>query len=129
MHCIKGGDIKEFLGNLCYKKEELVAAGVHITDKEYKHTILQGIPSELATFTSHILSSALLVHGAKSVSIEALINQICEEADQLRTQHVKGQNNQGGKKDSPDEALATTSTEGGKKHCKGKCHNCGKPGH
>ena len=28
MRCTKGGDVKEFLGNLCYKKEELVAAGV-----------------------------------------------------------------------------------------------------
>ena len=117
------------MGNLCYKKEELAATGMHITDKEYECTILQGIPSKLATFASHILSSALLIHGTKSVSIEALINHICEEADWLRTQHAKGQNNQGGKKDSPDEALATTSTEGGKKHRKGKCHNCGKPGH
>ena len=30
MHCAKGGDVREFLANLlCYKKEELVATGVH----------------------------------------------------------------------------------------------------
>ena len=40
MCCIKGGDIKEFLGNLCYKKEELIATDMHITDKEYECTIL-----------------------------------------------------------------------------------------
>ena len=40
MHCAKGGDVREFLANLCYKKEELAAAGVHITDKEYERTIL-----------------------------------------------------------------------------------------
>ena len=34
--CKGGGDIREFLANLCYKKEELVAAGVHITDKVSK---------------------------------------------------------------------------------------------
>ena len=34
--CAKGGDIRKFLANLCYKKEELAAAGVHITDKEYE---------------------------------------------------------------------------------------------
>ena len=107
----------------------LVTAGMHITDKEYEHTILQGIPRKLATFASHILSSALLIHGAISISIKALINQICEEADWLRTWCAKGQNNQGGKKESPDKALAATSTEGGKKRHKGKCHNCGKPGH
>ena len=40
MCCAKGGDVREFLANLCYKKEELVAAGVHIIDKEYECTIL-----------------------------------------------------------------------------------------
>ena len=129
MHCAKGGDIREFLANLCYKKEELAATGVHITDKEYKCTILRGIHSELAMFVSHILSSAQIVHGSTSINIDALINQICEEAEQLKTWRAKGQNNQGGKKDSPDEALAATSSEGGKKCRKGKCHNCGKPGH
>ena len=69
------------------------------------------------------------MHGSTSINIDALINQICEEAERLKIQHAKGQNNQGGKKDSPDKALATTSLEGGKKHRKGKCHNCGKPGH
>ena len=102
---------------------------VHITAKEYECTILQGIPSELVTFMSHILSSAQIVHGSTSINIDALVNQICKEAEQLKIQHAKGQNNQGGKKDSPDEALATTSLEGSKKHRKGKCHNCGKPGH
>jgi len=40
MCCAKGGDVREFLGNLCYKREELAASGVDITDKEYEHTIL-----------------------------------------------------------------------------------------
>src|SRR5712692_2427395 len=40
MRCTKGGDVREFLGNLCYKREELAASGVDITDKEYEHTIL-----------------------------------------------------------------------------------------
>ena len=78
---------------------------------------------------SHILSSTQIVHGSTSINIDALINQICEEAKQLKIQCMKGQNNQGGKKDSLDKALAATSSEGSKKHCKGKCHNCGKPGH
>ena len=80
-------------------------------------------------FASHILSSAQIVHGSTSINIDALINQICEEAKRLKIWRAKGQNNQGGKKDSPDKALAATSSEGGKKHHKGTCHNCGKPGH
>ena len=32
-------------------------------------------------------------------------------------------------KEATDEALAVTNSEGGQKCHKGKCHNCGKPGH
>ena len=128
MRCAKGGDVREFLGNLCYKREELAASGVDITDKEYERTILQGIPSELATFASHILSLAHLVHGATSINTDALINQINEEAERLKIRRGRGQSSQGGKKEATDEALSVT--EGGKKkHRKGKCHNCGKMGH
>ena len=131
MCCAKGGDVREYLGNLCYKQEELAAAGVHITNKEYEHTILRGIPNNLVTFASHITSSALLVHGATFISTDALINQINEEADHLKSRCTWGQSGQGGKKDSTtDEALAAISPEGGKKRRhKGNCHNCGKAGH
>jgi hypothetical protein len=74
MRCARGGDVREFLASLCYKREELAATGVHVTDKEYERTILRGIPSELATFASQILSSALIVHSATSINIDALIN-------------------------------------------------------
>ena len=40
MRCTKGEDIWKFLANLCYKREELAAAGVQVTEKEYEHTIL-----------------------------------------------------------------------------------------
>jgi Pol polyprotein/LTR polyprotein gag-polypeptide-like protein len=130
MHCAKGGDVWELLGNLCYKQEELAASGVDITDKEYEHTILQGIPTKLATFASHILFSAHLIHGATSINTDALINQICEEAEQLKIQCGCRQSSQGGKKEAIDEALAVTNPESGKKRCcKGKYHNCGKTGH
>jgi LTR polyprotein gag-polypeptide-like protein/zinc knuckle protein len=130
MCCAKRGDIQEFLGNLCYKWEELAASGVDITDKEYEHTILWGISTELTTFASHILFSAHLVHGATSINTDALINQICEEAEQLKIWHRRGQSSQGEKKEAMDEALAITNPESGKKrHHKGKCHNCGKMGH
>ena len=85
MRCVKGEDIQKFLADLCYKREELAAAGVQVTDKEYEHTILQGIPSELVTFASHLLSSALIAHGAAHIDLDALIHQTCEEADQLKS--------------------------------------------
>ena len=40
MHCAKGEDVQMFLASLCYKKEELAAAGVQVSEKEYEHTIL-----------------------------------------------------------------------------------------
>ena len=36
MHCAKGGDVQEFLASLSYKKETLVVAGVHVTEKEHE---------------------------------------------------------------------------------------------
>src|ERR1700747_1444045 len=127
MRCTKGGDVKDFLASLCCKREELAAAGVPITEKEYERTILRGIPSELATFASHLLSSALIVHGTTSVNIDALISQICEEADRLKSRRARGQ---GGKKDHTDEALSATASDDGRQwRRKGKCHNCGKMGH
>ena len=125
----KGGDIREFLGNLCYKQEKIATAGVDITDKEYEHTILCGIPSDLATFTSQIMFSATLVHHATSINVNALVNLICEEAEWLKSQHMRGQPGQGGKKEATNEALAATSSDGKKKCHKGKCHNCGKARH
>ncbi len=129
MHCAKGGDIREYLGNLCYKQEEIAAARVDITDKEYECTILHSIPSNLVTFVSQIMSSATLVHHATSINVNALINLICEEAEQLKSRHTRGQPGQGGKKEATNEALAATSSNGKKKCHKGKCHNCGKAGH
>ena len=129
MRCAKGGDVREFLASLCCKREELAAAGVTVSDKEYERTILRGIPSELATFASHLLSSALIIQSSAPIDLDALINQICEEADRLKSRRPKGQ---GGKKDSTttDEALSATASDDGKqRRRRGKCHNCGKMGH
>ena len=40
MCCEKEGDVQAFLMSLQYKCEELVAAGVSITDRDYQCTIL-----------------------------------------------------------------------------------------
>jgi hypothetical protein len=120
--------VREFLANLCCKRKELAAAGVSVTEKEYEGTIIQGIPSKLATFASHLMSSASLIQSAAPINLDALVNQICEEADRLKSRRAKGQ---GGKKPSTtDEALAATASDDGKRRRrKGKCHNCGKPCH
>ena len=70
----KEGNVREFLASLYCKWEELAATGVSVTKKEYEQTILWGIPSELVTFASYLLSLALIVYGATSIDLDALIN-------------------------------------------------------
>ena len=133
MRCQKGEDVRVFLTNLWYKREELAAAGVLITDRDYQRTVLRGITEELARFASAILSSARIFGSSSTVDTETLIDHICEEADRLKNRRAKSQNNQRGSGAKPqatgDEALAATGSEGRKRRRKGKCHNCGKPGH
>jgi hypothetical protein len=40
MRCPKGGDVCTFLTNLKTKRNELVAVGVAIADKDYQRTVL-----------------------------------------------------------------------------------------
>jgi hypothetical protein len=51
-----------------YKHEELAAARVRITNKEYQRTVLRGIPEELAKFASPLLSAARLTVATTSLS-------------------------------------------------------------
>ena len=128
MRCAKGEGVREFLASLHYKREELAAAGVHVTEKEHERTILRGIPSELATFASHLLSSAQLVHGTSTVSLDDLVHLICEEADRLKSQRVGSQPSQGGK-GKPETEVFIATEPGERRRRPGKCHKCGEEGH
>src|SRR5712672_2213741 len=127
MRCAKGEDVREFLASLCYRREELATAGVKVTKKEYERTILCSIPSELATFASQLLSSALIIGPATSIDPDALHNQICEEADRLKSRRARGQPDQGAKRETTEAFEATESD--GRRQRKGKCRKCGEEGH
>jgi gag-polypeptide of LTR copia-type/Zinc knuckle len=132
MRCPKGADVRTFLTNLRYKGEELAAAGVYVTNKDYQRAILRGIPDELADFTSQVLLSVQLAKDVSTVDTDILIDHICEEDERLKNYCPRGQQNQGKNKQGcqTGEALAATGSAGGKKkRCKGKCHNCNKAGH
>ena len=94
MRCPKGGDIRTFLTTLRCKKEELAAAGVHVTQKEYQRTVLKSLPDELAKFTALLLSNARISN--QVVGTETLINNICEESERLKNRHTRNQQGQGG---------------------------------
>jgi gag-polypeptide of LTR copia-type len=128
MRCAKGGDVRAFLRGLQHKHEELAATGVTISDRDYRRTVLRGIPEDLARFASWLLTS----HGDTPTSTDSLINDICEEADRSKNHRTRDQSGRGGggkKEGQQDEALAATGTEGRRKKRRGKCHNCGKQGH
>jgi hypothetical protein len=112
MRCPKGGDIRTFLTTLHCKKEELAAAGVHVTQKEYQCTVLKSLPNKLAKFATLLLSNARISN--QVVGTETLINNICEESERLKNRRARNQQGQGGnKKDGQaNEALAATGSEG-----------------
>jgi hypothetical protein len=78
------------------------------------------------------MSSARLAHRATHIDSNSLIDHIIEESERAKNHRSCSQHTQGGskKEGQTDEALAATSSESSKKkRRKGKCHNCGKPGH
>jgi hypothetical protein len=133
MTCPKGGNVWAFLMDLCYKHEELAAAGMCITDKEYECTILRGIPDELARFTPQLLATTHVVHHTATINLDILIGHICEEAECLKNRRARSQKGQEWDKKGEgltSEAFAATQSEGRKRTCRrGKCHTCGEGGH
>ncbi|KAH9034455.1 hypothetical protein EDB85DRAFT_2144297 [Lactarius pseudohatsudake] len=111
MRCPRGGDVHAFLTGLRFKREELSAAGVVISYRDYQCTVLRGIPEELARFASGLLSSAVLYNHVTSIDTDDLITHICEEADRMKNYRAKSQPNKSGARSQAagDEALVATS--------------------
>jgi hypothetical protein len=89
MACVKGEDVRVFLTALRYKCEELAAAGVQITQKEYQHTVLKSLPDELAEFASQLLSS--MWHSGFALDTDTLVNSVIEESEHLKNRHARSQ--------------------------------------
>src|SRR5712691_4846745 len=108
------------------------SGGVTITDAEFEHMVLRGIPDWLAAYASQLLGNAIL--NGKSPALPDIIHILSGEADHVKTRNASREQPQTkGKKvaETPDEALAATGTSEGDnaRHRKGKCHRCGKEGH
>jgi len=135
MWCPKGGDVRAFLTNLKMRCNELLAAGVTISHKDFECTVLNGILDALSTYASQTLTSTRL--NGNTLEMKDIIHVISEEADHTRNRRVPKDQSQGqsrgngNKEGQPDKALAATSPSEGRnsRHCKGKCHHCGKEGH
>ncbi len=75
--------------SLRYKKEELAAAGVQVSSREYKHTVLKSLPDELAKFVSQALT--LAHHSGHPLDTDTLISSVIEESEHLKNQCAHGQ--------------------------------------
>ena len=139
MRYLKGSDVREFLTSLKKWRHELTAAGITVTEPEYKHTIIHGLPDPLPAYASQTMGSLHLTCKltCKPFDMTDVIDMLCKEADCLKTVKdlAQGQGKGKGKnRSSPpasDDALAATGPYKGSdsRHCKGKCHHCQKEGH
>jgi len=135
MRCPKGGDVRAFLTNLKMHCNKLLAAGVTINNKDFERTVLDGIPDALSAYALQTLMSMHL--NSNTLEMKDIIHVISEEADHTRTHCMPKDQSHGQskansiKEGQPDKALiATSHSEGSNsRHCKGKCHHCGKEGH
>jgi hypothetical protein len=141
MCCPKGGDVQEYLTSLKMKCHELKVANVSVTNTEYQHTILQGIPDTLSDYATQTLSMLWLTvkYTGKPIDMSDVIDSVCEEANHIKTCHMlkeqSHRHGKGKKGGQTDEALATTTSEHSNNNrstncCKkGKCNHCGIEGH
>lgn len=134
-HCPKNSDVQLFLHNLRARRTELKCMGITINDDDYRSTIIQSLPWNLANFVSVQLSIASLIPSLNgTIEPDRLINMICEEWERTRSHRNKG----GPKGESSADDSMAVDTEGhrkgGKWKGKGKgkkggCYECGDPDH
>ena len=131
MRCPRGGDVRNFITDLRYKRKALAAVGVHITDDELRRTLLLGLPDELARFASLLLTTARIAHYV--IDTAALIESICEEADRMKDRRALSQQGQEGSRrgegltEEPPAAIGRGKRRRGRR--RGKCYSCGEVGH
>jgi len=137
MWCPKGGNIREFLSSLKKQCHELTAAGITVTEPEYKCTIIHRVPDPLSAYASQMMGSLRLTCKltCSPFDMTDVIDTLCKEANRIKTVKDLAQGQGKGKNRSvpqaPYEALAATGTFEGSdgRRRKGKCHHCGKEGH
>jgi hypothetical protein len=131
MKCSKGGNVLEFLTTMRTKCYKLQAINVDISDSDYKHAILHGLPDALTPFTSLMLIHLNLSseYTGKPINLSRFINLVSEEANCMKACCMsKDQSSKGKNGSQTNKALAVTDGNNRKCH-KGKCHHCQKEGH
>jgi len=83
MQCLKGGDVHAFLSSLTKQRNELLAAGITISNEDFEHTVLNGIPDPLAAYASQFLGQACL--NGKPLEMRDIIYLLSKEVDHIKT--------------------------------------------
>jgi hypothetical protein len=148
--CEEKGDVRAHLAKLRQMREDLAMMGEVVTDDNFRSIILSSLPGSFDTFLTSITNQISpiaykVVVGAETVGTvtypqreitvsplkinpDDLIEILGQEADRRAIR--SGQT----KKDDSDAAFTARLHGGsqrgnGKSKPKGKCYNCGKPGH
>ena len=118
---------------MCVKHEELAAIGITMRDKKYHSAIIKALLEEMSKFASSLLTATHVLSFSHFIDPEVLINHVSKKADHLAAWCKHDGNSSGKRKGKQiglqDEVMAATQGNDRKKRQKGKCHNCGKPGH
>ncbi|OJA08216.1 hypothetical protein AZE42_10343 [Rhizopogon vesiculosus] len=79
--CTSGGDVRQFLDDLCAKRDKLAAVGIINEEKDYRSTIIQSLPNHLGSFASGQLATAHLYSPTQTIDPDILISLIIEESE------------------------------------------------
>ncbi|KAJ3511824.1 hypothetical protein NLJ89_g3875 [Agrocybe chaxingu] len=136
--CPDKGNVREFLGGLRVKKEELTKVGVDIDNKDYLSTIIASLPLWLSSFASAQLASARMFAESRTIDPDVLIGLLIEEADRQKAQRARRHGGGKSKDEDRDEAMSVVPSLKGKGKAKGgrgkkkdhiECWTCGEKGH
>ncbi len=87
--CPDKGNVREFLDGLRVKREELVAVGVAIDEKDYRSVIISSLPYQLSSFASTTLAAARMYAPTKTIEPDTLISLLSEEFDRQKSQRSR----------------------------------------
>ena len=86
--CPEKGNVRQFLDELCIKREELATVGVDVDEKDYHSTIISSLPIPLANFASNQLAFAKIYSPTKMIAPDLLISLISKEYERQHAQRT-----------------------------------------
>jgi len=119
--CVEKGDVQAHFTKLRMMREDLAAMGHTPDDDEFYAIILRSLPSSFEPFISALNATSSVLETV--LSPDELMQAFSDEYDRRNL-------GRSSKKEEENAAFSTEEGNGRKgNNRKGKCYNCGKPGH